>query len=561
MQDPWGSPWAITDDNAQPALQINVVPPPPPPTTLPLSAIGISDIDDTINPESHDDDAADGLQPRTTRLWPSGTDNSGADDTWDRWNDASSSPGWGRSPELRPVTTAASPAGWDGSSVNLALADASLPTHDGDEISEAEGERPPMAVETDKVDAHDGIAERTPPVSAAAALRDDSERQELVGAATTATATTETPPSALDELFPLASDTDVTSAAVPEVLADKTTADGFGTGSERRAWQRLSRFGTMRKHNLGLDDDHYVRIDWAHSSAVRKTTLKTVRRWMEEDSIAGRTVLGGGAKGRQDGTVGAAMFNWDSSAPQVEIGKLLLQRSSSKQGSAAAAAAAAGRPHSVIGHSSKTPSPLADEPRERPASAFLPSLRMIPPPSPPEKPAAAPRRDDDGDDEDDWGEMVSSPAVDGPANAAAAFDAWTQPETAEGSETRTHVDEEKEEEEHVGSAFDAPTSPRDTDPVPVPASVPVSVPSIEASVLDESAWQWDEEAPSKAASASAGYDDDAPEPISSGAVSLTTSNSPAGTTEIADDADSYHDAEETVAKVIDSLPDLSYMLR
>ncbi|KAK0383525.1 hypothetical protein NLU13_9436 [Sarocladium strictum] len=116
----------------------------------------------------------------------------------------------------------------------------------------------------------------------------------------------------LDELFPSTPVPTIDPEPVPDVIIDDT----FASISERKAWYRVSRRGPMRQHNQGNDED-YVRLDW-RSSGVRGRTLKIVRRWMEEDSIAGRVVLG-----RRTGPVGASMFNWDSQAPQVEIGELL----------------------------------------------------------------------------------------------------------------------------------------------------------------------------------------------------------------------------------------------
>lgn len=115
----------------------------------------------------------------------------------------------------------------------------------------------------------------------------------------------------LDELFPSTPTPPVDPEPVPDVIIDDT----FASISERKAWYRMSRRGPMRQHNQGNDED-YVRLDW-RSSEVRSRTLHIVRRWMEEDSIAGRVVLG-----RRTGPVGASMFNWDSQAPQVQIGDL-----------------------------------------------------------------------------------------------------------------------------------------------------------------------------------------------------------------------------------------------
>ena len=122
--------------------------------------------------------------------------------------------------------------------------------------------------------------------------------------------------SKLDALFP----TTPAPNAEPEPLPDTIIDDTFASTSERRTWYRISRFGSKRKHDTG-NDDNYVRMDWAHSTA-RADTLKIVRRWMDQDSIAGRVALGGWHRG----AAGASMFGWDTEAPAVEIGELFGRR-------------------------------------------------------------------------------------------------------------------------------------------------------------------------------------------------------------------------------------------
>jgi len=70
--------------------------------------------------------------------------------------------------------------------------------------------------------------------------------------------------------------------------------DSFSTIEQRKTWYRISRYGTMRKHNTG-NDESYVWMNWAHST-VRMETLKIVARWMEQDRNNGRVVLGSGTK-------------------------------------------------------------------------------------------------------------------------------------------------------------------------------------------------------------------------------------------------------------------------
>lgn len=87
--------------------------------------------------------------------------------------------------------------------------------------------------------------------------------------------------------------------------------DSFTTISERKTWYRISRPGTMRKHDMG-DDDNYRRVTWA-GSKVKEDATKIVRRWMEEDTYyAGRPKAGGGPMVRGSG------FDWDSSKSKTE---------------------------------------------------------------------------------------------------------------------------------------------------------------------------------------------------------------------------------------------------
>ncbi|OTB11420.1 hypothetical protein K445DRAFT_322009 [Daldinia sp. EC12] len=104
------------------------------------------------------------------------------------------------------------------------------------------------------------------------------------------------------------------SSSVP----DQIIKDSFTTISERKTWYRLSRYGSMRKHNSG-DDDNYHRVEWS-TSRLHNDVIKIVRRWMEEDSISGRVTLGAGIR--------ASVFNWDSSAAPVDLGKIFARKAS-----------------------------------------------------------------------------------------------------------------------------------------------------------------------------------------------------------------------------------------
>ncbi|KAF3068943.1 hypothetical protein GL218_08240 [Daldinia childiae] len=115
----------------------------------------------------------------------------------------------------------------------------------------------------------------------------------------------------VDKLFPDLSQGlkgDVNARESSDV-PDQIIKDSFTTISERKTWYRLSRYGSMRKHDLG-DDDNYHRVEWPTSN-LHGDVIKIVRRWMEEDSISGRVTLGAGIR--------TSVFNWGSSAAPVDL--------------------------------------------------------------------------------------------------------------------------------------------------------------------------------------------------------------------------------------------------
>ncbi|KAG6306441.1 hypothetical protein E4U45_007097 [Claviceps purpurea] len=251
----------------------------------------------------------------------------------------------------------------------------------------------------------------------------------------------------LDELFP---GTEPTSSIQPAHLPDIPT-DPFSSVAQRKAWYRLSRPGSLRKHNLG-GDDTYVRVSW-HNSHIRHDVLTTVRRWLEEDSLAGGRMLLGRRLGNR---AGASMFNWDSDAPGVHISELLSQKRNMKKGAGharLASVAVQGTTSPIdasFGWSTSVPtSPLRPDTggsfssmaerrsEERPSVQrkgagpdqgvleegpwSTTAMKSDAPLRPPEK---APSVEED--DEDDWGEMVSSPTVD-THHASFHMDTHTRP--------------------------------------------------------------------------------------------------------------------------------------
>ncbi|KAG8424633.1 hypothetical protein J3458_001406 [Metarhizium acridum] len=245
----------------------------------------------------------------------------------------------------------------------------------------------------------------------------------------------------LNILFP---DTQAVTT-IPEELPESIMRESFASISQRKAWYRISRFGSIRKHNGG-DDDNYVRVAWKNST-IRNDTLTTVRRWMEEDSIGGRVVLG-----RRLGHGGGSMFNWDSEAPPVEIGELLARKKQKPKGharqfSATLAGTVTSPTIASFGWSSSVPSSPAterissdwhaktsrlsemterDEAEEKRVSADMPGAHQSAKPSTAQVPSVLAPTPVSQDEDDEWGDMVSSPTLE----STAAFDTASHIEAA-----------------------------------------------------------------------------------------------------------------------------------
>ncbi|GJC92930.1 hypothetical protein ColKHC_01756 [Colletotrichum higginsianum] len=119
----------------------------------------------------------------------------------------------------------------------------------------------------------------------------------------------------LDILLP---DASLDGSELPEDVPDRIIHDSFTSISERKMWYRLSRNESLRKHNAG-DDENYVRINWTNST-LRQDTLKTVRRWIEEDSFGGRAFRSGSTRNAG----GGKSFGWDATtaASPVDLDRL-----------------------------------------------------------------------------------------------------------------------------------------------------------------------------------------------------------------------------------------------
>ncbi|PSR81248.1 hypothetical protein BD289DRAFT_44106 [Coniella lustricola] len=106
---------------------------------------------------------------------------------------------------------------------------------------------------------------------------------------------------------------------------DAIIKDNFTTVSERKTWYRISRPGTLRKHDLG-DDDRYRRVTWV-GSKVREDVSKIVRRWMTDGPYAGRTATGGRSMAK------GGAFNWnakDSPSEPISFDEIFGKRKSAQ---------------------------------------------------------------------------------------------------------------------------------------------------------------------------------------------------------------------------------------
>lgn len=227
--------------------------------------------------------------------------------------------------------------------------------------------------------------------------------------------------------------------------SDRIITDTFTTVEERKAWYRISRYGSMRKHNSG-DEENYHSVNW-QTSQLHADTIRTVRRWMEEDSFPGRPTLGGSKR--------TSAFNWDSSAAPVGLDKVFARRSLASTPKSGSFAKFGHTPTSSIGSlgsvleerksfqmpitsiaSSSTPSvsaspipsfgwssippPTHVKTASRPTHAIEPStvadgstaeFSVLPVPATQisQKQSISWRGTEDVDEDDDWGEMVISP--------------------------------------------------------------------------------------------------------------------------------------------------------
>ncbi|KAI0403192.1 hypothetical protein F4802DRAFT_320489 [Xylaria palmicola] len=240
----------------------------------------------------------------------------------------------------------------------------------------------------------------------------------------------------LDKLFPGLPRSPASNPADNWEMPENVITDSFTTISERKSWYRISRYGSMRKHNSG-DDENYHRVTWP-TSQLHSDTIKIVRRWMEEDSYAGKSALGG--------TKRTGFFDWDSNAPAVELDEVFRRRKSlTKHKRVASIPVANTTVQNVVadkhqyrnstGISLPKELQLANHPvisgpsfgwHSNQAKEFTPTagflhhnsqkINSVLPPAPlvqtaTHHPSPTKATPVEQDDDDDWGEMVSSPSA------------------------------------------------------------------------------------------------------------------------------------------------------
>ncbi|KAK6523895.1 hypothetical protein TWF281_001861 [Arthrobotrys megalospora] len=91
----------------------------------------------------------------------------------------------------------------------------------------------------------------------------------------------------------------------PRQLPASDVSEIISTTSQRKAWYKLIRKESARNSIQGED---VLRVRWT-GSETQKKVHEIVKRWISEDRIGGRTMLGRNASG-------AGMFDWNSTSPR-----------------------------------------------------------------------------------------------------------------------------------------------------------------------------------------------------------------------------------------------------
>lgn len=157
--------------------------------------------------------------------------------------------------------------------------------------------------------------------------------------------------------------------------------DSFSSVSERKTWYRISRPGSMRRHDLG-DDENYRRVTWPVSK-MREETNKIVRRWMEEGS-GGHPSFGGG------NSVKGGAFNWDTKSEPLSMDQIFGKRKSAqppKVASATVPRPLSLQPKSAAAHSRNLSGGVKSLPPRSPGVSSLPCPSPMSIPGPPKSPA------------------------------------------------------------------------------------------------------------------------------------------------------------------------------
>ncbi|KAI1197136.1 hypothetical protein F5X97DRAFT_302854 [Nemania serpens] len=227
----------------------------------------------------------------------------------------------------------------------------------------------------------------------------------------------------VDKLFPHLPDSLASGSTESWEMPDQSMNDSFSTISERKAWYRISRYGSMRKHNSG-DDENYHGVTWP-TSHLHSDTIKIVRRWMEQDSYAGRATLGG--------TTRTGFFDWDSDAAPVKLDEVFRRKklvtnharvsSIPPNDGAMRTTPTDGRPYrNSTGILLSTELKSAGLPNMSipgfdwsPKSRIVPSVTGFSHSHQTKNPAPVPIQTTFADEDEDWGEMVSSPRAAEPA--------------------------------------------------------------------------------------------------------------------------------------------------
>lgn len=399
----------------------------------------------------------------------------------------------------------------------------------------------------------------------------------------------------IDKLFDSAAlkapDTDVKP---DEEVPDYPISDSFTEISQRKTWYRISRLGSSRRHNAA-DDESYRRVAW-RSSTVHDDTIKIVRRWMEEDSIAGRVTLGGGVSKTQKN-----MFGWDSSAEPVALDAVFGRRNAHSRasslqhpstgfalegpdgskkkpvrgqthrpsGSAGAAVASFGwssDPHLASTSGTTTEPARVTVPAQADVHTAQVSstskLNIVPKHTStitnPLSIPSGPIHDQPDDDDDEWGEMVSSPAVSNfPTNTPAPGASLLAISASNTTTSEAKDSGPPPPNDPWGSAdfsvFDSAPSKEAPQ-----GNTPTAIPSLKAPPVPGASGQ---DSRTSLPSQSAKVLSIANRSVSP-SKSLCDLEAPSLQTDRSNtSASQLTDLEETAQSIITNLPDLSYMLR